>query len=1272
MLNVSSGGGLSDANGYLGFGTGSAGTATITGSASKWANSTALFVGNISTGVLNVQNGGTGSGATIDIGNNAGSNGTVNVTSGGTLSTTLNGLIANLAGSTGAVTVTGTGSNWTNTAGIQVGRAGVGSLIVSNGGTVTDTSVTLGNAAGSTGSATVTDAGSTWTSSGTMTIGANGTGAISILNGGHVSDTTAVLGSVATGSGSVTVDGSGSLWTNTGGVTVGSSGTGSLTVSNDGTAANTTGVIASGTGSTGTATITGSGSRWTNTSNLTVGSNGTGFLNIDNGGVVADGTGTIGNAATSIGTATVTGSGSIWSNTASLNIGNSGTGTLNILSGANVSATSTYLGRSAAGANGTLLISSGGTLADTTGFLAFIAGSTATATVTGSGSNWTNTSTLSIGAIGQGNLSVTNGGSVSSGADINLGSFTGGSGALTVSGAGSNVTSVSALRIAFGAASTGSLTIADHASVQDAYTVIGRNGTGSLLIEDGGTLVSTTTTAGASFGSVSTATGIATVTGSGSSWTSSNDFNVGEVGTGILTISTGGVVNAATGSLGGANTATGTVTVTGAGSQWNNSASLIVGDLGVGTLTLGDAGTVNVASGTGTLTIANQSGSAGTLNIGAAPGSSAVTPGTLSASTLAFGSGTGTLNFNHTSSRYVFAPAITGSGTINAYAGETTLSGDLTGFTGVTNLLGGDLFYTYGAGTSAGSTINTPITGSGTLSIASGGTTFLASDSSGFTGTTIVHDGSILSVNGQLGGALTVADGGTLKGHGTAGDVNALDGAILAPGNSIGTLTVGSLTTAPTTTYQAEINAGGASDLIHATGTATLGGGTVAVSYAPGTYLPGLHYTILTADGGRTGMFDSETDTLGTLFMDAALSYTATDVDLTITQFRDFATVAQGGNQRASAAAAQRLGSGNDVYNHLVVLQDPAVAHAAFSSLAGDFHASTQSALLGQQHLVSDVLLSRLGDIAGSSDAVAPFQLAGPLAPGMVPAAPGHRGVWVQGFGDWSQFGSSANTASVDSHSSGVLLGADGELADRWQGGAAVGYSMTDTSSSANNAHGGSNDYHAAVYAGTRPATGPSLRLGGDVTYHAVDSNRDIDFTGFTDHATADYNAYTGQVFADASYPVALAHRAFGTTTAAPFGTLAYLHQSTDSFTEHGGAAALHVDSGDSDILSATLGARLHHDMAFVGHDIQHAALDGSLGWKHLEGDVTPETTARFASGTDAFAVDGTPLARNALVYNAAASIALDANASLGISYQGQLATNAQDQSLTGNFRYAF
>ena len=183
--------------------------------------------------------------------------------------------------------------------------------------------------------------------------------------------------------------------------------------------------------------------------------------------------------------------------------------------------------------------------------------------------------------------------------------------------------------------------------------MVGGLGTGTLTIQDGGTVSSGGGSVGQSIGS----TGTVTVTGPGSIWISgpSGGLSIGSFGTGTLTIANGGkvidIAAADTANIGRFAGSQGTVTVTGAGSSWSTSLGLNIGRLGTGTLTIADGGVVSTVG--GPITIATNVGSIGTLNIGAGAGNPAAAPGTLTAPSLAFGAGTGTLNFNHTSTNYI-------------------------------------------------------------------------------------------------------------------------------------------------------------------------------------------------------------------------------------------------------------------------------------------------------------------------------------------------------------------------------------------------------------------------------------------------------------------------------------------------------------------------------------------------------------------------------------------------------------------------------------------
>jgi outer membrane autotransporter protein len=259
-------------------------------------------------------------------------------------------------------------------------------------------------------------------------------------------------------------------------------------------------------------------------------------------------------------------------------------------------------------------------------------------------------------------LVIQNGGTLTD-AFGTIGNLLGSQGTVTVSGTGSTWTNIGTL-------------------------VVGGLGTGTLTIQNGGTVNSS---GGGSVGLSAGSTGTVLVTGPGSIWNNSpgGGLNIGSFGTGSLTIINGGTVinnTAFTANIGEGAGSLGTVRVAGAASTWSNSSGVNIGNLGTGTLTIAEGGVVTAP----TIVIATNAGAIGTLNIGAAAGSPAAAPGTLNAPSVAFGAGTGAINFNHTFSDYVFAPAISGNGTVNVLAGTTIFTGANT-YSGPTNVDAGRL-----------------------------------------------------------------------------------------------------------------------------------------------------------------------------------------------------------------------------------------------------------------------------------------------------------------------------------------------------------------------------------------------------------------------------------------------------------------------------------------------------------------------------------------------------------------------------------------------------
>ena len=143
----------------------------------------------------------------------------------------------------------GSGSTWNNGYGLYIGYSGTGTLNITNGGGVTDSSGYLGYSSASKGVATVDGIGSMWTNSAPLYVGYVSMGTLNITNGGAVSNTDCYLGLTSGSTAVVTVDGTGSTWINTGKLSVGYSGSGTLNVSNGGTVCANT--ITGGSVSTG-------------------------------------------------------------------------------------------------------------------------------------------------------------------------------------------------------------------------------------------------------------------------------------------------------------------------------------------------------------------------------------------------------------------------------------------------------------------------------------------------------------------------------------------------------------------------------------------------------------------------------------------------------------------------------------------------------------------------------------------------------------------------------------------------------------------------------------------------------------------------------------------------------------------------------------------------------------------------------------------------------------------------------------------------------------
>lgn len=1058
-----------------------------------------------------------------------------------------------------------------------------------------------------------------WEITGNLTIGDGQTGALEIGVGGTVTTTgTATLGAGVLGEGTAIVAGAGAEWS-AASLFIGRFGTAELTLSDDALLN-----IGAGTGTITVATESGS----------------TGVLNIGAAaGETAVAAGQISAAELSFGegdgTLVLNHTDTAYQIDAQV-LGENGI--LQHLSGTTILTTGSDTESLASTIvdGGTLQIAQGATLNTESGAIGDDFDSNGAVIVTGSGSAWTIDEDLEIGDRGAGALTISDGGQVTSLGGV-VGQFSAPQSTVTVSGAGSRwqmdtTGSGEDGRLTIGAGAPGLLRIEDGGVVENYMTLLGRGagiessatvtGTGSeflntfhyvgfggdavLTVEDGGLVTADELLA---IAWLEDDTGSVAISGEGSLLqVDGQGLRVGERGEGTLTVSDGGALETRLASIGVVAGGTGSVVVTGDGSSWQNEIDIVVGSLGTGDLTITDGGSVTAgASAERFVTVANNAGSAGAVNIGAAPGETAARAGALNTNRVNLQTDVARLNFNHTDTDYVFSGGTRGVGRIDHYSGTTTLTGLLR-----------------------------------------------------HTGGTILHGGTMLiGEDGFVDDSVDVL-GGTLGGSGIIRNMTIGDGGTFAPGNSIGSILVATAAFDSGSTFEVEISPSGEGDFLDAVDTVTIAD-DVSLIILPSTsgedgsgFDPRTSYTIINADNGISGRFDTVTEDFA--FLDGELSYGPSQLVLTFLRNDiSFESVASTPNQQSIAGAVQALGFGNEIFEEVLTLSDDE-ARLAFDSLSGEAHSSFSGHLLEESGTLRFAGLRRLNRAFGGLGTTPEVTRLGSTIDGDLSLE-----VWGEAYGE-SGDRSDPTNLDVDYSGEGLIFGADVAVEAEWRVGAlaAVGRSQAQLDETASEIEADSRSF--GIYAG-RQLGKVGLRFGMAYSWHEVSGTRDVSVGALSETVESDYDSETAQIYGELSYRLTPAQ-----ATIEPFAGLARVIHKTDGFTETGGAAALTVSPSTLATTYTTLGLRAGTELSVANRPLRAY---GSLGWQHAFGDTDPSSIASFAGGTS-FGVTGMPIAEDSAVVEAGFSYAVSDRARIDIIYSGEFADDANTQGVSATLQLSF
>ncbi len=462
---------------------------------------------------------------------------------------------------------------------------------------------------------------------------------------------------------------------------------------------------------------------------------------------------------------------------------------------------------------------------------------------------------------------------------------TGGDGTLTIENGGK--ADAKSTYVGDGQYSRGNLVVTGKGSLLNTDTFRVRlwpGSTGSTVtIGDGGSIVTNYVSTDGGFRDKTKIGSKLLVTGEGSKWVNTGDFDLGS----DMTVENGGFVSTSGLRVASDIISENTLYITGDKSSVN-----VTGELSL------SSANVSVANGANLNVLGGVDLSGGNLTIGGkiSMGDNGTDPALFAPqaaghlnkeAVLTFGSRDnmgGRLNFNHTGSgesAYEFSNTLVGNGVIRALAGETTLTGDLTKFYSTNNNLeGGIVVDGDGAKLTFKSDFGMVVTDT--------------SNNSGYATNMLVRNGTLV-LGGQTGriytnflgsemytSSATVSEKGRLEGFGTIGGLTLYSGAVLSPGTNdsrTGTFVVkGRADFGAGSFYDVDIASNGTSDkvvvetlkqysgfdqdgnpvTVDGLGTARIGADVnvrVTALNDAVSYQTGQTYTILTAAGGIEGQF---------------------------------------------------------------------------------------------------------------------------------------------------------------------------------------------------------------------------------------------------------------------------------------------------------------------------------------------------------------------------------------------------------------------------------
>jgi outer membrane autotransporter protein len=448
----------------------------------------------------------------------------------------------------------------------------------------------------------------------------------------------------------------------------------------------------------------------------------------------------------------------------------------------------------------------------------------------------------------------------------------------------------------------------------------------------------------------------------------------------------------------------------------------------------------------------------------------------------------------------------------------------------------------------------------------------------------------------------------------------------------------------PNATYEAEINDHGDSDLIYATGSATINGGTVNVQAEAGNYTQGMRYTILQADGGISGAFSSITDNLP--FLNARLIYSGNDIQMILVS--TFVSAAQTPNQVSVANNLDVLQPGAsgdfaDVLSAIAILPDADI-RSVLDQFGGEPYADLATIDIQAANQFSDIAWERMNR---ASDSAYRNQTG--------------REFWSYGLGTWQRQENRNSYLGYAGDTGGIMIGYDKQF-DNAIFGFGAGYAQNNLHFLGTPAWDKSDLFNFSLYG--KVDNGP-LYLCGVVGYNHGwnDVTRTLQLVNLPARsATGSVDGNLLGTFLQTGYNLDI-----GRWTLTPLAGVRYVNAGMSDASESG-ANSLNLQVGRYSrySMNSSLGGKL----ALQATQKWHAEAYGQ--WEHEFGDTYSTVAMSFVNASDGFVVSGVHNERDGARVGLIAIGDLTDRISTYINYDAMLRQTYNNQQLNGGVSVKF